>query len=321
MSAPILEVRDLRVSIAGDEGVARILDHVEFTIQRGRILGLVGESGCGKSTLIRAILGILPPRSSVERGSIRFADKQLLALDERALERDVRGGAIGFVPQDPYLALNPVFSVGSQLLAAMRAHSHLSGSTHRDHLINLMRRMRLHRPEALFDRYPHQLSGGQRQRMLIAGALALKPQLIVADEPTTALDSITQRQILGLLRELVRDLELSLLFVTHDLGAAAQLCDDIGVMYAGQIVEFGPAASVLQQAKHPYTSALIGCHPERSDRPTGIAGQVPSPLRAPPGCRFAPRCGAALPACGTRTPMLNSTGRDDHLVDCRLFDA
>jgi len=321
MSAPVLRIEDLRVSIAGDEGVARVLDHVELTIERGRIVGLVGESGCGKSTLVRTILGVLPPRSRVDRGHVRFEDIDILSLDEDRLQRNVRGTGIGFIPQDPFLAFNPVFSVGAQLIAAMRAHASLSRRELRNRLIATLRRLRLRRPEALLERYPHQLSGGQRQRLLIGGALALEPRLIVADEPTTALDSITQRQILALLKELTREFGLSLLFVTHDLGAAAQLCDDICVMYAGQVVESGPSAAVLGESRHPYTAALLACHPDRSDTLVGIPGQVPSPLAPPAGCRFAPRCSSALPGCGTRSPALRRTSREDHVVNCRLFDA
>jgi peptide/nickel transport system ATP-binding protein len=309
MTAPILEVRGLRAAIHGEGGAALILDHVDF-----------GESGCGKSTLLRAILGILPPRGVVEAGSIRFEGRDLLRLSEREMQRNVRGGGIGFVPQDPYLALNPVFSAGAQLLGAMRAHASMPRAAHRAHLTGILRRLRLPEPDALLARFPHQLSGGQRQRLLIGGALAMGPRLIIADEPTTALDAITQRQILALLKALARDFGLSMLFVTHDLAAAAQLCDEICVMYAGQIVESGPTASVLGAPKHPYTAALLACHPDRGTGLIGIPGDVPSPANPPPGCRFAPRCTSALPGCASRAPALRSAG-DRQLADCRLFDA
>ncbi len=317
MMAPALEVSGLRAALHGPSGMAHILDHVEFTVPQGCIVALVGESGCGKSTLLRAILGILPARSQVE-GSIRFQGRDLLALGERQLQREIRGSGIGFVPQDPYLAFNPVFSVGAQLLAAMRAHSAIPRARHRSHLVAILRRLRLADPDALLDRFPHQLSGGQRQRLLIGAALAMGPRLIIADEPTTALDSVTQRQILALLKGLAREFALSLLFVTHDLGAAAQLCDEICVMYAGQIVESGPAAAVLGTPRHPYTAALLACHPERSSGLVGIPGAVP-PTDPPPGCRFAPRCGSAVPGCTRRPPTLRVVG-PGRLVDCRLFD-
>ena len=319
-TGPILEVRGLRVSIHGDEGVARVLDHVDFALPRGRIFGVVGESGCGKSTLLRAILGILPPRSRIDAGSIRFEGRDILALDERRLQREVRGSGIGFVPQDPYLAMNPVFSVGAQLLAPMRTHSSLPRARQRAHLVATLRRLGLRDPEAMLDRFPHQLSGGQRQRLLIGGVLAMGPRLIVADEPTTALDAMTQRQVLALLKSLTQAFGVSLLFVTHDLGAASQLCDEICVMYAGQVVESGPARTVLHAPRHPYTAALLACHPDRDGPLSGIPGQVPSPVAAPSGCRFADRCSLAVADCRRRVPALRPAG-PDHRVDCRLFDA
>ncbi len=317
---PILTVSQLRVSIRGDEGVAKILDHIDFRLAPGRILGVVGESGCGKSTLIRAILGILSPGARVEAGGIVFEGRHLLALSEREMNRTVRGSRIGFIPQDPYLALNPVFTVGAQLLEVMRWHATAwPRREHRDRLLALLRRVQLPDPEAALDRYPHQFSGGQRQRLVIAGALASAPSLIVADEPTTALDVTTQGQILVLLRELVTEFGLSMLFVTHDLGVVAELCDDLSVIYAGQSVETGTTADVLSQPRHPYTRALLACHPDRSDGFAGIPGAVPSPLRPPPGCRFAPRCPEARAACPTRPPHL-VTVAPAHAVDCVLYE-
>src|SRR3954452_14951157 len=311
--APILEVCGRSLSIRGDEGVARVLDHIDFALAPGHILGVVGESGCGKSTVVRAVLGILPQGARVEAGEIRFAGQDLLALGESELNRHIRGSRIGFVPQDPYLALNPVFKIGAQLLEIMRWHAPKDGKAggrpgskaqHRAHLVSLFRRVQLPDPEAALDRYPHQFSGGQRQRLLIAAALACSPALVVADEPTTALDVTTQRQVLDLLRDLVAEFGLSMLFVTHDLGVVAELCDDICVIYAGQSVEAARTAEVLGAPKHPYTRALLACHPERAESFIGIPGAVPSPLRAPPGCRFAPRCPEARAICGERPPRL-----------------
>jgi peptide/nickel transport system ATP-binding protein len=324
-AAPLLDVRGLKLSIRTDEGIARILDHVDFALEPGHILGVVGESGCGKSTVIRAILGILPQGARVEAGEIRFAGADLLRLREADLNRRIRGSRIGFVPQDPYLALNPVFKIGAQLLEIMRWHAPAPSKVgvgkrdHRARLIELLHRVQLPDPGAALEHYPHQFSGGQRQRLLIAAALACSPALVIADEPTTALDVTTQQQILELLRDLVREFGLSMLFVTHDLGVVAELCDDICVIYAGQSVEAGPAAEVLAAPRHPYTRALLACHPDRSDSFVGIAGSVPSPLRPPPGCRFAPRCGEARPICGERPPHPTEiTAR--HRVDCRLYD-
>ena len=321
MGEPVLDVSGLKVSIRGDEGIARILDHIAFTIGSGRILGIVGESGCGKSTLVKAILGILSPSATVDAGRLLFEGRDLLTLDERAMNTTVRGSRIGFIPQDPYLALNPVFTVGAQLLEVMRWHSGLPGGrrAHKARLVELLRRVQLPDPEAALDRYPHQFSGGQRQRLLIAGALAASPSLIVADEPTTALDVTTQGQILVLLRELVDEFDLSMLFVTHDFGVVAELCDDLCVIYAGQSVEAGRTAEILARPLHPYTTALLACHPDRSTSLAGIPGAVPSPLRAPPGCRFEPRCPDAVPACRDRRPRPIEAA-PSHAVDCILFE-
>ena len=321
MTEPILAVRGLRLSIRTDEGIARVLDHVDFTLEPGHILGVVGESGCGKSTVIRAILGILPQGARVDAGEIRFEGRNLLAIGERQLNRRIRGSRIGFVPQDPYLALNPVFKIGAQLLEIMRWHAPEGGrGEHRARVLRLLRRVQLPDSEAALERYPHQFSGGQRQRLLIAAALACAPALVIADEPTTALDVTTQQQILELLRDLAAEFGLSMLFVTHDLGVVAELCDGICVIYAGQSIEAGPTGAVLAAPKHPYTRALLACHPDRAAAFIGIPGAVPSPLRAPSGCRFAPRCGDARAVCGERPPHAVELDAG-HRVDCAMYDA
>ena len=326
MASPILEVRSLRLSIKGDEGIAKILDHIDFALERGRILGIVGESGCGKSTIIRAIIGILPAGAQVETGSIRFDSENLLTLGEAVLNTRIRGSRIGFIPQDPYLALNPVFKIGSQLMEIMRWHAPDDGEgragrnqRHRDHILGLLRRVQLPDPEGALERYPHQFSGGQRQRLVVAAALATSPALVIADEPTTALDVTTQQQILDLLRDLAEEFGLSMLFVTHDLGVVAQLCDDVCVIYAGQTVESGNTAAVLAQPRHPYTRALLACHPDRATAFNGIPGSVPSPLRPGDGCRFAPRCTEARDLCRHRPPHLSVDGAGRR-VDCVLYD-
>jgi oligopeptide/dipeptide ABC transporter ATP-binding protein len=329
MTPPLLEIRNLRLSVRTDEGIAQILDHVELTLARGRILGLVGESGCGKSTLVRAVLGILPKATTVESGEIRFEGEDLLRLGERELTRRVRGSRIGFIPQDPYLALNPVFTIGTQLLAVMDWHAPAPAAGpgkaialrryHRARLIELLRRVQIPEPEAVLDRYPHQFSGGQRQRLMIAGALACSPRLLIADEPTTAVDVTTQLQILRLLQSLAGEFGVSMLFVTHDLGIVAQLCHDITIMYAGQTMESGPTDKVLANPQHPYTRALLACHPDRAKALTGILGRVPSPLEPPPGCRFEPRCPDAIDYCRRRPPRFVTT-TEHHRVNCRLVE-
>lgn len=301
---PILRIRDLHVSIRTDEGIASVLDGIDLTLEQGRILGVVGESGCGKSTLIRSILGILPKGARAERGEIMFEGENLLVFSEAELNAEVRGRRIGFIPQDPLLALNPVFKVGTQLLEIMREHAPLDVKrgaarrrAHVERLVHLLRRMQVPDPTNALERYPHQFSGGQRQRLLIAAALACSPGLVIADEPTTALDVTTQHEILLLLRELVAEFNISLLFVTHDFGVVAELCDDLCVIYAGQAVETGPVDAILSRPSHPYTAALLACRPDRAATFRGIPGSVASALKPPPGCRFAPRCTMARADC------------------------
>ena len=299
---PVLQVAGLKVSIRTDDGPARVLDDVGLTLRKGRVLGVVGASGCGKSTLIRAIMGILPRGARIDAGRIVFEGEDLLVFSEAALNGRVRGSRIGFIPQDPLLSLNPVFKVGTQLLEIMRDHAPGRRTDHVRRLVALLRRLRMPDPDAALERYPHQFSGGQRQRLLIAAALACSPGLVIADEPTTALDVTTQHEILLLLRELADELSLSLLFVTHDLGVVAELCDDLCVIYAGQTIEAGPVAEVLRAPVHPYTRALMACHPERATSFVGIPGTVPSAVRMPPGCRFAPRCAVVRTVCSAALP-------------------
>jgi peptide/nickel transport system ATP-binding protein len=329
MSNLALSVRDLRVTVRTDEGAARILDHVNLELRRGEIMGVAGESGCGKSTLLRAILGILPEGAQVESGEIRFRGEDLLTMSAARLQREIRGGAIGFIPQDPYLALNPVFTVGDQLLEILRWHglpdeapaqryNRVVRARHRARLVELLSAVQVPDPEAALARYPHQFSGGQRQRLLIAGAIACQPEIILADEPTTALDVTTQLQILKLLKQLAARFEVSMLLVTHDFGVIAQLCDRVSIMYAGQTAEFGPTGAIIDQPGHPYTRLLMQCHPDRSDDLVGIPGQVPSPLAPPPGCRFHPRCPQARAVCRDGRPPLVRNAPADRAVACVL---
>jgi peptide/nickel transport system ATP-binding protein len=317
---PVLEIRDLSVSVGTDEGEARILDRADLTLMPGSIHGVVGESGCGKSTLIRAILGILPKRGRATGGVIRLGVRSLLELPAETLQKEVRGRAIGFVPQDPFQALNPVFRVGTQLLETVRTagDDKASRASKRAQIISLLKAVQLPDAERVLERYPHQFSGGQRQRLLIAAALAAAPGIILADEPTTALDVTTQLQILKLLRGLAMERGLSMLLVTHDFGVVAQLCDTVTVMYAGQTVETGPVAEVLKAPLHPYTRMLLACHPERAEELAGIPGSVPSPLRPPSGCRFNPRCPSARPECSTAPPQRIEPA-EGHPVRCVLY--
>ncbi|MBR0669768.1 ABC transporter ATP-binding protein [Neoroseomonas soli] len=301
MSPPVLQVEGLVVRMRTEGGVAEILDDVAITVPRGGTVGVVGESGCGKSTLLRAILGILPKGAETPRGSILFEGRDILA-DHAESAR----GRIGFVPQDPYLSLNPVFRAGDQILEIMRRHAPGSRADHRRRILDLFRAVQLPDPEAALRKFPHQFSGGQRQRLLIAAALACDPALVVADEPTTALDVTTQREILALLRGLVVERGLSLLFVTHDFGVLASVCAEVTVLYAGRVAENGPTRAVLDTPQHPYTRMLLACHPDRATDLTGIPGTVPAATAQPSGCRFHPRCPIIRSGCPVEPPPLEA---------------
>jgi oligopeptide/dipeptide ABC transporter ATP-binding protein len=324
-SVPLLDVSGLRITLWTDDGVAQILDDVSLRVRPGEIVGVVGESGCGKSTLVKAILGIMPQGAVVERGSITFGGIDLLQLDDAAMTRDIRGTRIGFIPQDPLLALNPMFTVGAQFMELMRWHAPDGGrgrrarrSAHQARLIELLQTVQIPDPEAALQRYPHQFSGGQRQRLIIAAALACAPQLLIADEPTSALDVTIQLQILHLLQGLSRKMGVSIVFVTHDFGVVSQLCDKVSVIYAGQTVEYAPTSAILDNPKHPYTRMLLRCHPDYAHDLVAIPGAVPSPLRPPPGCRFNPRCPSAQPACRDGRPSAHRLA-DGAVVHCVLY--
>ena len=317
--APLLDVQDLSVTVRTDDGVVGILDHVSLEVEQGQVMGLVGESGCGKSTLVKAILGILPKGARISTGRIGFGDRDLATLSQRQLMREIRGRRIALIPQDPMQALNPLFTIGTQLLDILKAHfNERDGEIQfRDRCIEMLGRVRLPDPEAALRRYPHQLSGGQRQRVAIAAALLCEPDIILADEPTTALDVTTQSQILALLHDLTNAMSLTIVFVTHDFGVVSQICSHVTVMYAGQTVETGDRRSVLRDPRHPYTRALIDCHPDLQQQLVGIPGSVPSVHDRPSGCRFHPRCAHARPECATRTANLVDIG-GNRKIDCIL---
>lgn len=320
-ATPLLEIRGLSVTVDTDEGRARILDRADLMLMPGSLHGVVGESGCGKSTLMRAILGILPKRGRATEGSILLQGRNLLQLSPAVLQSQIRGRQIGFIPQDPYQAFNPVFRVGTQLLETRRAQSGARGrDADKANIISLLKSVQLPDPERALDRYPHQFSGGQRQRLLIAAALASSPAAVLADEPTTALDVTTQLQILKLLRKLAEERSLAMLFVTHDFGVVAQLCDTVTVMYAGQTVESGPVSRLLAEPLHPYTRMLLACHPDRSAALAGIPGMVSSPLHPPSGCRFHPRCPSAHAKCSQAMPP-DTEYAGKQRVRCVLYSA
>jgi oligopeptide/dipeptide ABC transporter ATP-binding protein len=312
----LLTVEGLCVSI----GQLQPLDDVGFVVDRGKILGIVGESGSGKSLTALAIMGLLPLiGGAVTGGSIRFEDTELTALEEAAYRR-LRGGRIGFITQNPMTSLDPVRRVGEQIDQAALLHLGLDRSHARGRSLELLARMRIAEPQLVYHQYPHQLSGGMRQRIVIAMALAGDPALLIADEPTTALDVTVQAQIIQLLVELVRERGLGLALITHDMSVVAQTCDDVAVMYAGRVVERGYVGNIFATARHPYTRALIGCIP----RPgiargslTGIPGMVPSVAKYPAGCRFHPRCAEVMKTCGRSMPPFRRDPQGG--VACHLY--
>jgi peptide/nickel transport system ATP-binding protein len=288
------------------------VDGVSLSVPRGRTLGVVGESGCGKSVLSLSVMRLVPPPGRVAAGRVLLDGRDLLALPLSEM-RDVRGSQVAMVFQEPMTSLNPVHSVGAQIVEAMRAHDRTaSDKAMRDAATAALRRVRIPSPERRFDEYPHQLSGGMRQRVMIAMALACRPRLLIADEPTTALDVTVQAQILALLDALKRETGTAVVLITHDLGVVADHADDVAVMYAGRVVERAPAAGLFARPEHPYTVGLLGAAPGSPSRQPGggagrlasIDGTVPDPRHPPPGCRFAPRCPFRIGRCTAEAPPL-----------------
>jgi peptide/nickel transport system ATP-binding protein len=309
MSA-LIEVRGLSVSFATARGEVHVLRNVSLDIGRGRIVGVVGESGSGKSTLALALLKLLPANLSRLAGEIRFDGENLLALPEADLRR-LRGSRIAMVFQDPMTCLNPVFSIATQMLDAQRARgADLSRRAMRGRAVEMLATVGISDAARRIDDYPHQFSGGMRQRIMIAMALLAEPQLLVADEPTTALDVTIEAQIVRLLQKLNAELGLSILFISHSLGLISEICHDVIVMYAGAVAEQAPAASLFAAPRHPYTRALIACElstrEEGNIRLTSIPGEVPDLALVPPGCVFAGRCPESEPACRVAPPALRA---------------
>jgi peptide/nickel transport system ATP-binding protein len=329
MTEALLSVRGLEIGFNTDAGRARVLDKVNFEIGRGEIVGLVGESGCGKTTLARAILGVLPKNAArIGAGEVIFEGEDLLKKGEGALEAEIRGRRITFVPQDPFTSFNPVFSIGAQIGELMKWKSPTSDvgtgwrfydgarrRADRATVMELLRTVQLPDPAGILRKYPHEVSGGQRQRLMIAMALLPEPRLIIADEPTTALDVTIQAQILKLLRRLATERGVSVLFTTHDLGTAYEICDRITVMYAGQEVESAPSDEFFAAPRHPYTKRLLESLPSRDRGISGIPGSIPGLVDPPTGCRFHPRCDYATPECAAARPDSVMAG-ERHMVRC-----
>src|SRR5262245_41440432 len=300
MAEPILSVRGLETFFRPDEGVVRAVDGASFDLEPGRTLGIVGESGCGKSVTARSILRIVERPGKVEGGAVmlRRADGtvlDLVRLDAQSSEmRDIRGGEIGYVFQEPMSSLSSFHTVGNQLIEAIRLHRDLAKPAARERAIELLRMVGIPRPERRIDSYSFELSGGLRQRVMIALALAAEPRILIADEPTTALDVTTQAQILDLIRRIQRERNLAVILITHDMGVIAEMADAVSVMYLGKVVESGPVETIFHAPKHPYTQSLLRSIPsvlaEPRSRLATIAGSIPHPYARPPGCPFHPRC-------------------------------
>ncbi|MCC8428537.1 ABC transporter ATP-binding protein [Reyranella aquatilis] len=318
MTEALLELRGLTVDFATDDGVVHAVDGLDLALGRGRTLGLVGESGCGKSVTSLAIMGLLPPENSMVGGQVMFEGRDLLSLDAHLI-RDLRGARLAMIFQEPMTSLNPAYTIGDQIIEAIQRHQGLDNAAARARAIEVLKLVRISVPEKRVDDYPHKLSGGMRQRAMIAMALACGPQLLIADEPTTALDVTIQAQILDLMRALRRDTGTAIILITHDLGVVAEMADDVAVMYAGQIVERAAVRDLFARPEHPYTVGLLGSIPrldERRERLPSIEGRVPDMTRPPAGCRFAARCPFVEPECRAAPPQLIEVA-PGHLSRCR----
>ncbi|MEY4862557.1 MAG: dipeptide transporter ATP-binding protein DppD [Pseudomonadota bacterium] len=315
----LLQVRGLRTWFNTDRGLFKAVDGISFDVGRGRTVGLVGESGCGKSVTSLSLMGLVAEPGQVNADSIVFEGQDILGLSPQA-RRLLRGNRMSMVFQEPMTSLNPVHTIGRQIIEVIRAHKPMSPEQARQRAIEVLELVRIPSAAQRLDDFPHHLSGGQRQRVMIAIALACEPALLIADEPTTALDVTIQAQILELLRDLQQRLGMAILMITHDLGVIAELADDVVVMYAGQIVESGPVDSIFNDPQHPYTIGLLGSIPRldvERKRLSTIEGTVPSPASQPRGCRFGPRCPFAQPRCLEEPPPLRDLGTA-HQVACWL---
>ena len=317
----LLEVTDLRTSFRTDDGIVKAVDGVSFSLERGKTLGIVGESGCGKSVTCLSIMGLNNPRNTISSGEARFKDVDLLQLSPRKLQ-GLRGNEIAMIFQDPMTSLNPVHTIGKQLVEAVMLHRDVTKRDARLRALELLKAVGIPRADARIHDYPHQFSGGMRQRVMIAMALINEPDLLIADEPTTALDVTTQAQILNLMTSLQEEFETAIIMITHDLGVVAEIADDVVVMYAGKVAEEGSVDEIFARPHHPYTWGLLGSLPRLDadvDRLVQIQGSPPSLLQPPRGCRFHPRCPYVMDACRTLAPELLPVSRSPrHLQACHL---
>ncbi len=319
----LLRISNLKTYFYTSDGIIPAVDGIDLVIRRGRTVGLVGESGCGKSVTSLSIMRLVPPPGQIVAGSqITLDGVDLLALTQEQMY-EIRGGRIAMIFQEPMTSLNPVFTVGDQIAEAILTHKKVSRAQAREQTIDLLRQVGIPQPEQRYHAYPHEMSGGMRQRVMIAMALSCQPELIIADEPTTALDVTIQAQILELLRALKESHNTALLLITHDLGVIAEMAQEVAVMYAGKIVEQADVVTLFRDPKHPYTQGLLSSIPslasDRATRLNVIKGTVPNLVRLPPGCRFAPRCPQAMPICREREPDLVTHGQTR--VACWLYES
>ena len=317
----LLDVKDLRTSFRTEDGIVKAVDGVSFSVEKGQTLGIVGESGCGKSVTCLTIMGLNPKRNTITSGEALWKGEDLLTMKPSAL-RQIRGNEISMIFQDPMTSLNPVHTIGKQLEEAILLHRDVTKKSARARSLELLKAVGIPRAEQRIDDYPHQFSGGMRQRVMIAMALINDPDLLIADEPTTALDVTTQAQILALMKRLQEDFGSAIIMITHDLGVVAEIADDVEVMYAAKVVEQAEVHDLFHRPQHPYTWGLMGSLPRLEtdvERLTQIPGQPPSLLRPPAGCRFHPRCPYVMEVCKTTVPELKPTQRDaEHLERCHL---
>jgi len=320
----LLQVKDLKTYFRGEEGVAQAVDGVNYSVLSGETLGIVGESGCGKSVTALSILGLIPmPPGFHAGGEILFRGENLIKASDQRM-REIRGNDISMIFQEPMTALNPVFTVGNQIMETVMLHQGFDKVAARQHAIAMLEKVGIPSPRQRVDEYPHQLSGGMRQRVMIAMAMACSPALLIADEPTTALDVTIQAQVLDLIAELQEREGMSVLLITHDLGVVAQNADHVAVMYAGKVVEYGSVESIFGQPRHPYTIGLFHSLPDLAPpgvRLSTIKGIVPSAFHFPSGCRFRTRCSIASERCALEEPRLEETdSTESHTVACHHLD-
>lgn len=318
MSEQLLAVRNLKTYFYTQDGVVPAVDGVDFSVNRGKTLGIVGESGCGKSVTSLSVMGLIPnPPGKIVEGEIMFEGKDLTKAHEADM-RHIRGNEISMIFQEPMTSLNPVFTIGDQIMEAIVLHQKLAKKDARERSIDMLKLVGIPAPEKRIDEYPHQMSGGMRQRVMIAMALSCNPKLLIADEPTTALDVTIQAQILDIMRKLQRDIGMAIMLITHDLGVIAEVVERVVVMYAGKVVEEAPVGELFAKPLHPYTLGLLGSIPmidKKSDRLKVIPGVVPNPMNMPAGCRFNPRCEYVMDICREKQPELKAIG-PDHQVRC-----